>query len=241
VAQRSGDPERVLVVTAHPDDVDFGAAGTVATWTARGATVAYVVATDGETGGFDPAIERGEMHRIRRDEQRAAAAEVGVGDVTFLGFPDGAVEPTLPLRRAVAREIRRVRPDIVVTMSPERDWTRIAGPGHPDHLAVGEATVRAVYPDARNPFAFPELLAEDGLEPHVVPEVWMFAGPNADHTVDVTDTLAAKEAALRRHASQFEDPDATVEAVRRGLRHNAEVAGLGADRYAERFRVVPTA
>lgn len=233
-------PARALVVTAHPDDVDFGAAGTVARWVAGGAEVAYLVATDGQTGGYDPTVPRGQMARIRREEQRAAAAAVGVGEVGFLGLVDGELEVTLALRRAIARAIRAWRPEVVVTFSPERDWDRLAGPGHPDHLAIGEATTRAVYPDARNPFAFPELLADEGLEPHTVGQLWLFAGPVSDHTVDVTDHLGAREAALRCHASQLPDPDATVAQVHAGLVAAARAQGLGPGRAAERFRVVPS-
>ena len=154
--------ERVLCVLAHPDDVDFGSAGTVATWTAAGAEVTYCIVTDGDAGGFDD-TPRDQMGPLRRAEQRAAAEAVGVSDVRFLGYPDGRLELTLDLRRDISRVIRQVRPQRVVTTSPERFWDRI-GASHPDHMTVGESTLRAVYPDARNPFAFPELLDDEGLE-----------------------------------------------------------------------------
>jgi LmbE family N-acetylglucosaminyl deacetylase len=162
-------PEQILTVTAHPDDVDFGAAGSVAAWTAQGAVVTYCVVTDGDAGGFDPAVPRADIPAIRRAEQTAAAAEVGVKDLVFLGYPDGRLQATLELRRDISRVIRQVRPQRVVCQSPDRLWDRLFA-SHPDHLAAGEATICAVYPDARNPFAFPELMAE-GLEPHVVSEV----------------------------------------------------------------------
>ena len=148
--------ERILIVTAHPDDVDFGSAGSVATWTDKGIDVAYCICTSGDAGGFDD-TPRHEMGPLREAEQRAAAAAVGVTDVRFLGYPDGRLTPSLDLRRDISRVIRQVRPQRVLTSSPERFWDRI-GASHPDHMTVGEATLRAVYPDARNPFAHPELL-----------------------------------------------------------------------------------
>ncbi len=235
------EPERALVVTAHPDDVDFAAGGTVAQLVRAGTEVAYVIATDGQTGGFDASIPRGEMSGLRRAEQHAAAAVLGVEDLTFLGFVDGELQVTLELRREIARHIRRLRPEVVLTASPQRDLARVAGQGHPDHLAVGEATLCAVYPDARNPFAFPELLERDGLEPHAVPQVWLFSGPDPDLTVDVTDTIDAKLAAIACHVTQLPDPAAAEERVRTMLRTRAEAAGLPTGRYAERFRVVSTA
>jgi LmbE family N-acetylglucosaminyl deacetylase len=235
------EPQRVLVVTAHPDDVDFGCGGTVAALTSAGAEVAYVVATDGQTGGYDPTIPREEMSGIRQREQRAAATVLGVEEVSFLGFVDGELQVTLELRRAIARHIRRWRPEVVLTWSPERDWDRVAGPGHPDHLAIGEATLQAVYPDARNQFAFPELLADEGLEPHAVPQVWLFGGPGTDHAVDVTEHLEAKLAAVLRHVSQLPDLAATEDRVRGWVQANAAAVGLPAGRAAELFRVVATA
>jgi len=234
------DPVRsVLVVSAHPDDVDFGAAGTVANWTDAGVTVTYCIVTDGDAGGFDPAVPRQEMPRIRRAEQQAAAKEVGVGEVIFLGYPDGRLHPSLELRRDISRVIRQVRPDRVVCQSPERSWNRIFA-SHPDHLAAGEATVCAVYPDARNPFAHPELLAEEGLEPHVVRELWLMGVERPDRFVDVTGQVERKLAALRCHASQHPDVPAMEQRVRGWLAATAEAAGLPPGRAAEAFRAVQT-
>ncbi len=229
---------RVLVVSAHPDDVDFGAAGSVATWTAAGAEVAYCIVTDGQAGGSDRSVSREEMAVIRRDEQRAAAKEVGVADLTFLGFPDGRLQPSLELRSALSRVIRTFRPDRVVAQSPERNWARIYA-SHPDHLAAGEATACAVYPDARNPFAHPELLAE-GLEPHVVPELWVMATERADRAVDVTDAFDRKLATLRCHRSQGTDGDHLEPMLREWMGSTAAAAGLGEGRLAEAFHVVAT-
>lgn len=231
----------VLVVTAHPDDVDFGAAGSVAAWTSQGLKVCYCVVTDGDAGGFDPSISRSAMASIRRQEQLEAARVVGVEEVIFLGYPDGRLEPSLNLRRDLARVIRQVRPQRVVCQSPERDYTRLFA-SHPDHLAAGEACLGAVYPDSRNPFAFPELL-EEGLEPHVVEEVWiMGAWARSDTFVDVTDTFDKKLTALRAHHSQEVDANGQLEErIRSWLTANAERAGWEPGRLAEGFLVVKTA
>jgi LmbE family N-acetylglucosaminyl deacetylase len=230
---------RVLVVTAHPDDVDFGTAGTVAAFTDAGVEVTYCICTSGEAGGSDRAMTRVEMAALRQDEQRAAAATVGVSDVRFLGYPDGRVQATIELRRDVSRVIREVRPDRVITQSPERNLDFIYA-SHPDHLAAGEAAIDAVYPDARNPFAFPELL-DEGLEPHVVPEVWLMATERADRAVDVTAFYAAKLAALRSHVSQVGDGAHLDELLRGWMSGTAQAAGMPEGSLAEAFQVVGTA
>lgn len=231
-------PERILVITAHPDDVDFGAAGSVATWTDAGIEVAYCIATDGDAGGHDLEVSRTEMATIRRAEQEAAANAVGVTQLTFLGYPDGRLVPSLDLRRDIARVIREVRPDRVVSPSPQRDFRRIFG-SHPDHLAAGEAALCAVYPDARNPFAFPELLAE-GHEPWTVPEVWMMVAPEPDCYVDVTDTFDRKLKALLCHVSQHIDPDGLEVRLREWGTMVAGRAGFGEGRLGEAFQRVVT-
>lgn len=234
------DVSRILVITAHPDDVDFGAGGTVASWTAAGVEVGYCVVTDGDAGGFDPAVPRAEIPAIRQAEQRAAAAELGVSEVAFLGYPDGRLVVSLELRRDLSRVIRRFRPDRVVCQSPERNYQRIYA-SHPDHLAAGEAAISAVYPDARNEFAYPELMAE-GLAPHVVREVWvMGGGDGANRYVDITDTFDRKLAALHRHVSQLPDADGLEERLRSWGRATAAAGGLADDRLAEGFQVVSTA
>lgn len=230
--------ERALVVTAHPDDVDFAAAGTVATWTDASIDVSYCVVTDGDAGGFDDAVSRSAMVGIRRAEQEAAAKVVGVSELSFLGHPDGRLVASLELRRDLARVIRRVRPERVVCPSPDRNWQNIHA-SHPDHLAAGEATLCAVFPDARNPFAHPELLAE-GLEPHTAREVWMWAAPAANRFVDVTGVVDRKMAALRCHASQLPDADATCRHLEGWMAFLARQGGLGEDRLAEAFHVVDT-
>jgi len=230
--------ERVLAVMAHPDDVDFGVAGSVATWTDAGTEVSYCIVTDGDAGGHDIEVPRDEMAVTRRAEQIAAAKVVGVTDLHFLGHPDGRLQPTLDLRRDITRVIRTVRPQRVVCQSPERIYTRIYA-SHPDHLAAGEAALCAVYPDARNPFAFPELLA-DGFEPWTVDEVWMMTARDQDAFVDVTDAFDRKLEALLCHVSQHQNPDGLEELLRGWLTANAERAAMPAGRLAEAFLRVPT-
>jgi LmbE family N-acetylglucosaminyl deacetylase len=231
--QPRADVERVLVIAAHPDDVDFGAAGTIAAWTDTGVHVAYRIATSGEAGGFDD-TPRHLMPEIRQSEQRAAAAELGVKDVAFLGYPDGRVCVTLELRRDIAREIRLFRPDRVVLPSPERNWSRLPA-SHPDHMAVGEAALCAVYPDARNPFAFPELA---DLPAWSVPEVWLMGSEHSDVYVDVTQTFERKLAALRAHVSQTAHVPDLAGLIRERAERIALEGGLGDSRLAEAFRVV---
>jgi LmbE family N-acetylglucosaminyl deacetylase len=231
--------DRALCVLAHPDDVDFGSAGTVATWTAAGTEVTYLIVTDGDAGGFDE-TPREQMGPLRRAEQEAAAKAVGVTDVRFLGYPDGRLELTLGLRRDISRVIRQVRPQRVLTSSPERFYERI-GASHPDHMTVGESTLRAVYPDARNPFAFPELLAEEGLDAWTVDEVWLTASPRADHAVDVSDVVELKFAALKSHVTQVSHRDDLEQFVGGWMRQTASRFGLPTGRLAEAFHVVYTA
>ncbi|HEY8111892.1 MAG TPA: PIG-L deacetylase family protein [Actinomycetes bacterium] len=225
---------------AHPDDADFGAAGTIARWTDEGIEVTYCLVTDGDAGGFDRSVARTDIPEIRRTEQRNAAKAVGVEDVRFLGYPDGRLELTLDLRRDISRVIRQVRPQRVLTQSPERNWARIQA-SHPDHLTTGEAALRAIYPDSRNPFAFPELLADEGLEPWEVAEVWVMAHPAPNHHVDVTDTFDRKIAALRAHVSQTAHMDDLEIWLRERLGQIATEAGLPAGHLAEAFAVYSTA
>ncbi len=237
--ERPNPPVRVLVIAAHPDDADFGSAGTIATWTDAGASVSYCIVTSGEAGGSDQSVPRAEMVTIREAEQTAAAKQVGVHDLRFLGYPDGQVEPTLTLRRDLARVIRQLRPERVVCPSPERNYVR-PGVSHPDHRAVGSAALDAVYPDARNPFAFPELMVKESLEPWVVHEVWIAGGPTPNHYVDIRATFARKMAALRSHASQISDPDGLEDRLRGWLTSTAVAAGLPEGSLAEAFQVLQT-
>jgi LmbE family N-acetylglucosaminyl deacetylase len=291
-----------LVVAAHPDDVDFGSAGTIATWADDGLEVSYCIVTDGDAGGIDPDVPRSAVGGIRRDEQRKAAATLGVTDVEFLGYPDGRLTVSIELRRDLTRIIRRKRPDRVVIPSPHRDLRNVyvshpdhlaAGEAalcavypdgrltvslelrrdltrvirqrrpdrmmipsphrdlrnvyvsHPDHQAAGEAALCAVYPDARNPFAHPELLTEEGLEAHTVPEVWVVSSrDSADYRancyVDITDTFDRKIAALRAHTSQTAHMTGLEERIRAWGSRQAQAAGLPAGRLAEGYLVLDT-
>ncbi len=231
--------ERILIVTAHPDDVDFGTAGSVATWMAAGIDVTYCIATDGDAGGDDRSMPRTEMARIRREEQTAAALQVGVTDLRFLGYPDGRLVADLGLRRDISRVIRQVRPHRVVAQSPDRMWSRIYA-SHPDHLAAGEATVSAVYPDARNPFAHRELLDAEALEPWAVPQLWLMAREDADVYVDTTDAIDKKVSALLSHESQIKDPAGMDAMIREWGAMNAQQGGLPDGRLAEAFRSIDT-
>ncbi len=231
-------PARALVVCAHPDDVDFGAAGTVAALTDAGTDVAYCLVSSGEAGSDHLPIDAAELQALREEEQTAAAKEVGVDELIFLHHPDGRVQATIELRRDITAAIRRTKPDLVICQSPERQLDRVFA-SHPDHLAAGEATLAAVYPDARNPRAHPELLAQ-GLEPHTVKEVWLMAHAPSDLRVDVTDTFDRKIAALRRHRSQTEQHADLDGMIRGWLTTNATAAGLAEGRLAEGFKIVPT-
>ena len=228
--------ERILVVSAHPDDVDFGVAGSIATWTATGIDVSYCMVTDGDAGGSDREMSRPEMARIRREEQTAAAATVGVTDLHWLAHPDGRLQPTIELRRDISRVIRIVRPQRVVCQSPERIWERVFA-SHPDHLAAGEAAIDAVYPDARNPFAHPELLAA-GYEPWTVAQLWLFAHPESDVYVETTATIDKKITALLCHVSQIPDPPGLDQRIREWGAANGAAVGLADGRTAELFKAI---
>jgi len=213
------DVERILLVTAHPDDVDFGSAGSVARWTDAGIEVAYCICTNGEAGGFDASVPRATMAEIRQAEQRAAAKVVGVTDVTFLGYPD-------------------VRPQRVVSQSPERNFQRMYA-SHPDHLAAGAATMAAVYPDSRNEFAHPELL-EEGFEAWSVAEMYLVTPDTPDVFVDITDTFDRKLDALRSHATQMTDLEGLDARIRGWNAANAQLGGLAEGRLAESYLRIDT-
>jgi LmbE family N-acetylglucosaminyl deacetylase len=231
--------ERALVVAAHPDDADFLASGTVACWVAAGTVVTYLLLTDGDAGGFDPEVPRSDIPALRRAEQVQAAKAVGVDDVRFLGYADGGVVVTPDLRRDIARVVRQVRPQRIVMHSPEINWADLPDL-HPDHRAAGEATLQAVYPDARNPFAHPPL-REEGLKPWSVPEIWMMGAPHPDRWVDITETFPVKLAALRAHVSQTGHMNDLEQVVRSRLERQAGQAGMPPGRLAEAFQVVNSA
>ncbi len=231
------DIQRVLVVAAHPDDCDFGAAGTIAGWVDAGLAVTILLCTRGEQGGFDD-TNREQMPAIREREQMAASAVLGVKDVRFLqGHRDGWLEPSWELQRQIVEVIRDVRPQRVLIQSPERWYNRIQA-SHPDHLAAGEAAIRAIYPAAENRFAWPELI-DQGLAPWHVSEVWIMAHPDTTHVVDITDAFGRKVAALQAHASQTgHQGDQLEELLRSWGRAVAEMFDLGEGRLGECFHVM---
>jgi LmbE family N-acetylglucosaminyl deacetylase len=232
--------QRVLLIAAHPDDVDFTSAGTIATWIDAGLEVSYCIVTDGDAGGFDPKVPRSAIAGIRQDEQRKAAAVLGVTDVEFLGYPDGRLVVSYELRRDLTRIIRRTRPDRVVVHSPLRDLRNVYA-SHPDHLAAGEAALCAVYPDARNPFAHPELFEQEGLGVHAVGEVWVVSSDDkADRYIDITDSFDRKIAALRAHTSQTAHMTGLEERMRAWGSLQAQAAGLAEGRLAEGYLVIDT-
>jgi LmbE family N-acetylglucosaminyl deacetylase len=229
--------ERILVVTAHPDDLDFGAGGTIAQWTSKGIEVSYCICTNGDQGGVDHSISREEMKAIRRKEQRDAGAVLGVSDIHFLDYRDGWLIPTIELRKDIVRVIRKVRPQRMLIQSPERNWNRL-GASHPDHLAAGEAAIQAIYPDAGNPFAFEDLLHDEHLEPWEIKEVWVMMAEGNDHHVDITDTFDLKMKALAAHASQIAHVDGFEARIREWGSKNGESVGLTDGRLAETFKIV---
>ncbi len=229
--QTASGGRRVLVVMAHPDDVEYNVAGTVARWVDEGAVVTYVLVTDGDKGSSDPTMVPERLAALRREEQRAAADVLGVREVVFLGYEDGMVQPTLTLRRDLTRVIRRYKPDAVICPDPTTRWYAQEYLNHPDHRAVGDTCLDAIYPCARDPLTFPDLLLE-GLQPHEVSEVYLTMTSFADCWVDVSATMERKLRALREHRSQI--GDGTEEMVIRWSRENAK--GRDGVDYAEAFK-----
>ena len=230
-------PERVLLVAAHPDDAEFGAGGTVARWIRGGAAVRYLVVTRGDKGTDDPAMVPAELAERREQEQRAAAGELGVSGVDFLDEPDGQVVESLQLRERITWAIRRFQPEIVMTHDPTVVFVNNEWVNHADHRAVGMVTVDAVFPTARDPLNFPEHLAA-GLQPWKVAELFLWSTNEANQFVDIADSLDAKVAALRHHASQFPDFAETERWLRARSEELGERVGL---RAAEGFRRVTLA
>ena len=229
--------ERVLVVTAHPDDLDFGAAGTIAQWTAKGIEVSYCICTNGDQGGEDPSVPRADMPKIRKREQIEAGKVLGVTNIEFLNHRDGWLTPTIELRKQIVREIRKTKPQRMLIQSPERNWDRLFS-SHPDHMAAGEAAIQAVYPDARNAFAFEELLKDEGLEPWRVREVWVMSHNTPDHFIDITETFDKKLAALNAHISQTAHNPNLEQMIREFGERNAKLNGLADGAVAEIFKIV---
>ena len=230
--------ERALVIVAHPDDAEFWAGGTIATWSDAGVAITYLVLTDGEAGGFADDVPRSEIPKIRRHEQCKAAAVLGVDDVRFLGRPEGSLSDAASVRPELVRVIRQVRPRRVLTWSPEWNWARFRTSCHVDHRATGELALTAIYPDAGNPFAHAPLIEHEGLQPWTVPEIWLLNGREINHYVDITDTFNRKIASLQAHASQTSQRHNLVEQMRERITPSTAAAGLPDGRLAEAFQIV---
>jgi LmbE family N-acetylglucosaminyl deacetylase len=225
--------ERAMVVFAHPDDGEFGSAGTVASWSRAGTDVLYVCVTDGSAGSNEPGVVREELAEIRQAEQRAACDVLGVEDCVFLGVPDGMVEVTLDLRRSITREVRRFRPDVLVAPDPTRFWDdERRYINHTDHRAVGQACMAVVNPDASTRPMFPELL-DEGFEPFEIRYLWIPAYDGSiDTYVDISETIDVKIEALRCHKSQIHDWPVD-EWIRERAQKRGKAAGMA---FAETFR-----
>lgn len=230
--------KKALVVVAHPDDIDFGCAGTVAWLTDAGVEVAYCLVTSGDAGGDNDGLTTSKRAEQREIEQTNAANIVGVNKIHFLRQPDGRIESNLELREKITRVIRNEKPDLVITQSPQRRYDRIYA-SHPDHLATGEATFCAVYPDARNPNAYPHLIDENCLA-HNVPNVWIMADEHPDTFIDISAIFERKLEALFSHVSQIQDQEMVRGMMQDWTGSMAKLAGLKKDRYAEGFRYVNT-
>jgi LmbE family N-acetylglucosaminyl deacetylase len=228
--------ERVLVVHAHPDDMEFQCGGTVAKWSDAGIEVNLVICTEGNRGGEGDRTEE-ELVKIRRVEQAAAAKVLGINEVVYLGYDDGSLLPTLELRKDITRQIRRLRPQIVLCPNPVRHFGSIGG-NHPDHLAAGEATFAAVYPTARNPMALPELLRDEGLDKWVVRWIYCLGRPHEDvnYYEDIGGTIDRKVEALLCHKSQLQPEVAGFVKWWDGEKaQKAREKGLGDYQYVEAF------
>lgn len=217
-------PTRVLVIGAHPDDPEFACGGTSARWADEGREIHYLVCTRGHKGSSDSEITSERLIQIREQEQRAAARIIGARSVTFLDFVDGELAPTLELREAIVREIRRIRPQIVLTHDPTVVYTATSI-NHPDHRAVGTATLDAIYPTARDRLNFPWHEAE-GLRPHKVQEVYLWGATNPTVWVDISTTFDRKVEALRCHASQVGRAEELAERLRERARQVGEPQGI---------------
>ncbi len=226
------ESQRVLVVLAHPDDPEFFCGATLAKWARAGKEVRYLLLTCGDKGSDDPAMTPEMLCVDRQQEQRAAAAVIGARDVKFLGYADGELFNTLDVRREIVREVRRFRPDLLVTSDPTT-YIRPLGLNHPDHRAAGAATLDAIFPAAGNRMYFPELLQE-GLEPHMPKEIWLSVTMEPNQWVNVTETVDIKIAALREHKSQIKDMDALAKRIRERLRR----PDMDGEFYVESFRVI---
>jgi len=228
------EQRRVLLVAAHPDDPEFSSGGTVARWVRAGIEVIFCVATSGDKGTPDKTMTGDRLSRQREEEQRGAAARLGVNEEVFLRFPDGEMMPDLALRGAVTRVIRQYKPYAVMTHDPLTLFYNNEFINHPDHRAIGQATIDAIYPTARDPLQFNEQIRE-GLEPHKVKEIYIFGTENPNVLVDISETIEDKIEALKLHVSQVGPAEELAQRIKTRSAQVAEPHGL---QYAETFRRV---
>lgn len=211
---KNGNIGTVLGVFAHPDDPEFFAGGAFAKWAADGAEITFVIATSGDKGSADPDMTQQRLAEIREGEERQAAAALGVKDVVFLRYKDGELFPTLELRRDITRMIRLKKPDVVVTLDPTR-WYGSRGINHPDHRAIGAATLEAIFPTARDRLNFIEHERDEGLDTHKVSTVYIAGAVEPNLTLDVTDAVERQIESLRAHKTQIADMDKMAENIRK--------------------------
>jgi len=229
-------PQNILVILAHPDDPEFFCGGTLAKWASEGHHITYVLLTCGDKG-FNPTTQPDmtpdKLCAIRHEEQYAAAKVIGAEAVHIMTNPDGYLVPDINLRRDVVREIRRHKPDILVTCDPQNLFA-IYGINHPDHRAAGQIVIDAVFPAAGNLTFFPELL-EEGFQPHMPKEVWCSLTQQPNTTVDITDSLDTKLQAILQHKTQVQDAEKLIE---RFKSRRAENSTEENPRYEEQFKVI---
>ena len=225
-------PNCCMVVVAHADDAEWGCAGSVALWSSLGSKIVYVICTDGSKGSDDLTMTSDDLRKIRRSEQEAAAKVLGVQEVVFLGYEDSMLEPTLALRKDIVREIRKFKPDVLITQNPIRSLANNHYIGHPDHIAAGEATFSAIFPAARDRLTFPDLIQE-GLEPHKVRMILIpYQDQVADIWIDVSKTIDKAVTALEQHKSQVPEGNAD-RYLRQGRKKVGVIHGV---EYAEAFK-----
>ena len=232
--EHAGPGNKIMVVVAHPDDAEFMCSGSIAKWTREGREAVYVLVTSGDKGSPDPSVVPAELAVQREQEQRNVCAILGVAAVEFLRYEDGTVQNTMDLRKDISRMIRKHRPSAVITEDPTVRWSGNYV-NHPDHRATGDATLDAVFPSARDYHMFPDLVLNEGLQPHITPHLYLgtFGGP-ADVCVDITETMDTKLQALKAHKSQVpQDSPAFDESIREMARTTGQAHGM---LHAESFK-----
>ncbi|MGH2795290.1 MAG: PIG-L deacetylase family protein [Actinomycetota bacterium] len=230
--------DKVMVIYAHPDDAEFGCSGTCASWAKKGVEVTYCMVTNGASGSSDPEMTREKLADMRHTEQLAAAEILGIKDVIFMGFEDGYLYPDLELRKAVAREIRKVRPDVIISQDPTNRYF-MPYINHPDHIAVGEVVFRSINPDASSGLMFPELWKEEGLEPFKPKALFVMSFSEGEEFVDITDVMELKVKALETHVSQLSEwpVGEFIRERNKQIALNAKEKGRSAGEFAESFKL----